>query len=134
MAEKKKCPCFSGLLYSNCCEPFHKGKAASNALVLMRSRYAAYALSLADYIMQSTHPLNSQRMEDSKQWKKEILDFCNNTRFEGLQIIEFKEVGDVATVSFRATLFQGDEDGSFTEKSLFEKKEGKWLYLSATFQ
>ncbi len=45
------CPCGSGLKYKKCCQKYHKGALPSTALLLMKSRYSAYALGLADYIM-----------------------------------------------------------------------------------
>ena len=67
------CPCHSGKKYQECCQPYHTGKLPENALALMRSRYSAYALHLADYIMQTTHPHNRAYLSDKERWKKEIL-------------------------------------------------------------
>ena len=42
----KPCACGSGKLFSNCCSPFLSGKALPKTVKqLMRSRYAAFALS-----------------------------------------------------------------------------------------
>ena len=49
-----ECPCGSGLGYEACCGKFIGGNAhAPTAEALMRSRYAAYALKKADYIVQT---------------------------------------------------------------------------------
>lgn len=45
---KNLCPCHSQKCYEECCKRYHEGAAAENALILMRSRYSAYALQLAD--------------------------------------------------------------------------------------
>jgi len=42
----------------------------------------------------------------------------------------FEEKGLFATVTFVAHLSQNQQDASFTEKSYFEKVNGKWLYLN----
>jgi SEC-C motif-containing protein len=122
------CPCHSGSAYADCCQPFHKGGLPENALKLMRSRYSAYALCLPAYIMQTTHPANPSR--DTAEWAQKILDFCRNTEFKSLEILDFQEEGSFATVTFTVGLVQNKKDASFTEKSRFEKVDGKWLYLS----
>ena len=88
----------------------------------MRSRYAAYALHLPDYIVATTHA-------DNPSPPGEISDFCLNTQFVGLTILAESEELPFATVTFHAHLTQQGQDASFTEKSLFEKVDGKWLYL-----
>ena len=125
-----KCACKSGRTYADCCKPFHVGVSAPNALALMRSRYSAYALSLHAYIMRTTHPLGPNVQTDSNLWRREIELFCKNTDFRDLKILDMREDGDIAHVTFLATLFQGSQDVSFIEESLFEKVEGKWLYKS----
>ncbi len=126
------CPCHSQKLYKDCCRPYHLGKLPENALLLMRSRYSAYALQLADYIIATTHPDNPQYSSNQKQWKEDILKFTNMTAFEGLKILEFIDGEQKAWVTFTAKLKQQGQDVSFTEKSAFEKVNGKWLYKNGT--
>lgn len=127
------CPCRSGAPYETCCRPFHLGKNPDTALQLMRSRYAAYALSLSDYIIHTTHPANPQFSPDAAEWARQISEFSAHTEFKDLKILSFQESGASATVTFFAHLLQGQKDTSFTEKSFFEKVNGKWLYLSGQF-
>lgn len=123
------CPCHSGLNYDSCCRPFHEGKALpATALLLMRSRYAAYALSLADYIQETTHP-DYQESRSKAQWRKEIELFSQHTDFQGLTILEHREEGDRGWVTFIAELAQDGRDCSFQERSYFERVRGRWLYL-----
>lgn len=114
------CPCHSGKEYKVCCEPFHLGKNPATPLLLMRSRYSAYAKKLPDYIIKTTHPENP-RFSRSKE---EILEFCRKTEFRNLKIIDSGE----DTVTFFAELYQDGMNVSFTEKSLFKKLNGLWLY------
>ena len=66
---KNDCPCGTGLRYSECCKPIHKGlREAADAVELMRSRYSAYARSLVDYIIKTTHPDNPSYKKDRDQW------------------------------------------------------------------
>jgi SEC-C motif-containing protein len=122
------CPCGSGLSYKNCCQVPHKGGKAVSPEALMRSRYSAYALGLAAYIMKTTHPDGPQYKPDQASWKREIEMFCQNTRFERLQILGAQ--GDMVT--FRATLFANHLDISFTEISVFRQHNGHWKYYSGT--
>lgn len=123
------CPCHSGLSYSSCCQPYHLGTAAPNARSLMRSRYAAYALRLSEYIILTTHSKNPAHQSNTENWKKELEIFSSHTNFTGLKILDFEENEDQATVTFHASLTQGIRDTSFTEKSRFLYENGKWLYL-----
>ncbi|MBN9612983.1 MAG: SEC-C domain-containing protein [Actinobacteria bacterium] len=47
------CPCGRGEAYARCCGPIHEGVAAPTAERLMRSRYSAFALGLAAYLLES---------------------------------------------------------------------------------
>lgn len=120
-----KCPCGTGKEYGACCKPFHQGGLPRSALELMRSRYSAYALNLPEYIIATTHPENPQDND-----LKKIAEFCTHTTFKKLEIIDFQEKGDVATVTFVAHLAQDGKDFSLSERSTFEKVDGKWLYLN----
>lgn len=96
----------------------------------MRSRYSAYALGIPKYIIDTTHPTNLQFSSDRVKWSQQITEFCLNTKFQKLEILDFKENDQTATVTFIAYLVQDHEDISLMEKSDFEKVEEKWLYRS----
>ncbi|NGX33972.1 MAG: hypothetical protein K1060chlam1_00316 [Candidatus Anoxychlamydiales bacterium] len=126
---KKLCPCQSKKQYIDCCEKFHLGKKKpQNAKDLMRSRFSAYALSLVDYIIKTSHPKNVCFQKDLKTLKEEILRFCKDTAFANLKILDFIEEKNKAFVTFTAYLKADKKDITFTEISHFEKKDGKWLY------
>jgi SEC-C motif-containing protein len=124
------CPCCSGKPYKDCCSPYHQGKEAEDALVLMRSRYSAYALNNVDYIIRTTHPRHPSVSQNLNRWKEEILAFAMNTDFERLEILNFKEQGSQANVVFIAHLKVNDEDATFTERSFFAKEGGRWFYVN----
>lgn len=130
MNSQMLCPCTSNQLYINCCQPFHDGQLPDTALKLMRSRFCAYALCIPSYIMSTTHPKNIQFNKDTFAWSQKIAESYANTEFKKLDILSFKEKGLFATVTFTADLMKNQQDISFTEKSEFEKVNGKWLYLS----
>lgn len=124
-----QCPCYSNNKYKKCCQPYHKGANASNALLLMRSRYSAFALHLGEYIVATTHQNNQDYTKDTKEWLESIEQFCDNTSFTGLEIMEFTDARSEAFVKFKAKL----GDISFVEKSRFLIENGKWLYESGEF-
>ena len=122
------CPCTSGLPYEACCRRFHGGELAETARELMRSRFSAYALGLLDYIIETTHPGSSHYSDNKFAWKRKLAEFSRSTRFEKLDILDFQEHGLMAIVVFTAHLSRQGEDTSFTERSYFEKRNGRWLY------
>ena len=134
--EKKplSCPCCSGKEYNFCCKPYHEGKVAEHAEELMRSRYSAYALNIPDYIIQTTHPASSQYQDDLKAMRRSISTFSSKHQFVSLKVLDAREKNDQATVTFTASLMKKKEDASFTEKSLFLKQGGKWLYKGGILQ
>lgn len=126
------CPCHSERPYATCCQPVHLGKARPSPTQLMRSRYAAYALSKVRFILKTERadpPLLPKELIDRRRTLKQ---FCQNTQFLGLQILDEATLSNSqATVTFRATLLQDGQDASYTERSLFELQNGRWVYVSA---
>lgn len=118
------CPCHSKKPYQNCCQPFHNKQASPSPVELMRSRYSAYAIKDIDYILDTTHPDHPDFPK-----KERIEKFCEKTQFDGLEILSSEEEDELAYVTFYARLSQDGQDLSFTEKSIFAKKDGRWLYL-----
>ena len=128
------CPCGSQKKYKKCCKPFHDNITfPKTALDLMKSRYCAYALEKSEYIIFTTHKDNGDFKSDVKSWNEDILDFCKNTNFEKLEILEFIDSIEESFVTFKATLLQHNNDASFCEKSRFLKIDGKWLYVDGKF-
>jgi len=124
------CPCGSGVKYKKCCSLYHKGAFAPNALILMKSRYSAYATDNADYIIKTTHPDNSDYTEDKTRWRASILEFSQHTDFLKLKIIDFVDGETEAYVSFVAKLSSGE----LKEKSRFLQVDGRWLYVDGKFE
>lgn len=59
VADATACPCCSGRKLDACCGPFVGGSSLpETAEQLMRSRFAAYVLKKAEYIVETTHPEN----------------------------------------------------------------------------
>jgi len=123
MGINDKCPCGSGLKYKKCCKTYHDERVPKNALLLMCSRYSAYALKKYKYIIKTTHKTTRDKDIES------IKAFSKNTLFQNLKIIEFIDGEDEAYVTFEATLFSDGKDISFSEKSRFLKENDRWFYI-----
>jgi SEC-C motif-containing protein len=129
-----KCPCGSNLKYKKCCANFHKGKIASTALELMKSRYSAYVLKDVKYIINTTDVNNPDYTLDTISWAKDIEEFCINSDFKSLRILEFNDGDNISYVKFYVNLYIHGVDQSFTEKSKFVKINNKWLYVNGEFE
>lgn len=120
------CPCCSGLAYTQCCRPFHAGKAAPTAEALMRSRYSAYVLADAAYLHRSWH--SSTRLS-----KKSLLQ-PKELHWEKLEIIH-TEAGQsedqTGVVEFMAYFSESGQVQHLHERSRFVREKGRWVYLDA---
>ena len=123
ITKNSKCPCGSGKKYKECCFKYHKGANPKNALLLMKSRFSAYAAGDANYIIKTTHKNSPHYEEDRLQWIKEIKKF-SKSNFKKLEIIEFTENENEAFVEFKAYI----DEYIMHEKSRFIK-EDIWYYV-----
>ena len=92
----------------------------------MRARYSAFVTHAIDFVVSSTH---------SRTRKDVDLDFVREwsetSTWRGLHIIETKAVNEnKAFVSFEAQFTQNGEDHLHREKSLFERENGHWRFVS----
>jgi len=120
----KFCPCHSKKKYKDCCEPYHKGGNAPTAEELMRSRYAAFALGLVDYVIDTTDPKGNKYKPVRAIWTQELETFCQTTQFLGLEIMSAAE----NMVVFRVNLVQSGKPSPYIERSIFTCPNGRWLY------
>ncbi len=128
----ENCPCHSREPYADCCQPVHKGKKRPSPTELMRARYTAYALGDVRFILQTERPNPPRTAKEQAAHRHSLKEFSQNTQFLGLQILDEATLEDGrATVTFHATLLQDGQDASFTERSLFALRNGRWVYISA---
>lgn len=127
--KKQECFCYSGKPYAYCCQKYHQGALAENALVLMRSRYSAYALELGEYIIETTHSQSPLFLSDKKQWLYQIRIFSQQVSFDGLEILESRLLDPESFVTFVAYLNKEETDLTFTERSRFLKEGQAWKYM-----
>ncbi|WP_323753328.1 YchJ family protein [Marinobacter sp.] len=114
------CPCGSALGYARCCQPWHLGQPASAPEALMRSRYSAFVMKNAEYLLATWHA-------DTRPSK---LDLEDSPEWPSLQVISASEEGLAGKVHFRAFYRAGEGWGYLEEHSDFIKEGGRWYYLS----
>ena len=91
----------------------------------MRSRYSAYVLQNADYLLATWH----------KTTRPKQLDFSkDNTTWQKLEILHTKKGGakdDKGRVEFNAYMLDGEMRLMMHEISRFKKIAGRWFYVDS---
>ena len=121
------CPC-GGTEDALCCGPLHRGeRPADTAEALMRSRFSAFAVGAADYLLRSWDPDSrpgALELDDTIVWRR-------------LQIVDTEAGGpDDATgiVEFRAQYLQDGRRQILHERSRFRRGcDGAWRYVDGVF-
>jgi SEC-C motif-containing protein len=123
-----RCPCrkkSETVTYEACCQPYHAGlKPAPTAEALMRSRYAAFALGNAAYLVATWHPTTrpaSLGLDDRDAWVQ-------------LRVLATATDGERATVEFMARSKQGGRIATLHETSRFVREDGRWLYVDGVIR
>ncbi|MDX8396877.1 MAG: YchJ family metal-binding protein [Mariprofundaceae bacterium] len=111
---ENSCPCGSGNLLKECCQPVISDDSASCAEQLMRSRYTAFVLGDVDYLLRSWS--DGTRPEAFK---------LGAARWLGLKIIEATD----STVSFEAAFDAGSKAMILKETSRFVCCGKHWRYV-----
>ena len=122
---KNVCVCQSGKLFQQCCDRFlNQQQHAKTPLQLMRSRYSAFALGgYGEYLLATWSPSMISDMSAPELSMR-------TTDWVGLEIVDKYQKGEQGFVEFKA-LFK-DERGKGSvhhEKSVFERVNGRWLYV-----
>ena len=117
------CPCLSGEQYADCCGRFHAGEAeAPTAEQLMRSRYSAFVVLDAGYLLRTWHP----------ETRPASLDLDPDMQWRRLDIISTRRGGPLdteGTVEFKAHFRHDGERGVHHETSRFRRIDRRWYYL-----
>lgn len=116
------CPCDSGRTYAQCCGPWHHGLEvgvhAPDPEALMRSRYSAYALGLADYLLATWHPSTGPGELS-----------LSPIKWLGLEVRQAQATGDAGVVEFVARCRDGGRPHKMHELSRFVREAGRWFYI-----
>ncbi|MFC3336949.1 YchJ family protein [Paracandidimonas soli] len=123
------CPCGSGRAYASCCGRWHDGPQylqAPDAPHLMRSRYSAFVLGLADYLLETWHPsTRPAALEPDPPGLKWL----------GLQVRGSRqETEDAAFVEFVARTRLNGRAQRLHEVSRFVREQGRWFYVDGEFR
>ncbi len=120
------CPCGSGSSYRPCCGRLHRGEAnALTAEQLMRSRYSAFAVRDATYLLRTWHP--STRPAELIVNRDQVW-----TRLEVLGHTAGGLLDADGTVEFRAHYTELGDPEIVRERSAFTRAAGAWVYVGAT--
>ncbi|PNI08934.1 hypothetical protein CXX84_10200 [Arthrobacter sp. AFG7.2] len=114
--------CLSGEAYGQCCGRFHNGARAATAEQLMRSRYAAFVLLDADYLLRTWHSRTAPEeleLDPGMEWRR--LDILSTSRGGPLD--------SEGTVEFKAHFRHDGERGVLHETSRFVRENRRWLYV-----
>lgn len=90
----------------------------------MRSRYSAYALGgYGEYLLKTWSPSSSQGLSAEQLSEKTV-------EWIGLDVISKRQKNDDGFVEFKAYfLDENQQESSMHERSVFQRMNGKWLYL-----
>lgn len=118
MARPVPCPCGLPASYETCCGRLHGGATAATAEALMRSRYSAFVVGDAPYLLRTWHPST----------RPAVLELDATVRWVRLEVLGRTGGGPLettGTVHFRAVHASGVQ----VEDSAFVRVAGAWTYL-----
>ena len=87
----------------------------------MRSRYSAFALGLSDYLWRTWHPRTRP--------EQVILGDTAWTRLQVLDVVDGSERDQDGIVEFVAHYGSGRRAGTMRERSRFERRGRRWMYV-----
>jgi len=129
MSMSASCPCGRmdakkrAVVYADCCGRFvdhYSDVPAPDAAHLMRSRYSAFALARADYLLATWHSSTCPAS----------LDFDAGAKWLGLEVREHELTGaDTAEVEFVARYRVDGRAVRLHERSRFVREDGRWFYV-----
>lgn len=120
MELQQTCPCGSGSAYDACCGRLHRGAAqAETPEELMRSRYAAYVMGETDHVFRTWHP----------RTRPDDLTPDPALTWTGLRIEATGEAAGEDWVEFTASYERDGVPGEVRERSRFERRGGRWVYV-----
>ncbi|MDG4721674.1 MULTISPECIES: YchJ family protein [Thalassospira] len=124
------CPCGSNQTYGNCCGMYHAGlRDAETAEKLMRSRYCAFYLRDGAYLTRTL-------AEEKRPGFDGNTVAQGTTQWSGLEIVDRVAGGvldQTGIVEFIASFVEQGQTGQLHERSNFERRGGKWVYVDGIF-
>jgi SEC-C motif-containing protein len=131
LAPDARCPCLSGESYGACCGRYHAGRTAGGphaptAEALMRSRYSAFAVGDAEYLLTTWHPTTrppALDLDDAVTWRRLDVLRAAGGPFDTTGVVEF--VAHHRSAGGR---------GALHEVSRFVREDAQWWYLDGESQ
>lgn len=124
LTDDDRCPCGSGDSYGTCCGRFHRGAAAPTAEALMRSRYSAFVVGDAPYLLATWDPAHRPaelHLDPDTEWRRLVVLRTEGGPFDTR-----------ATVEFEAHHRTAGRRGVQHEVSAFVRRDGAWSYVDGT--
>jgi SEC-C motif-containing protein len=93
----------------------------------MRSRYTAHVKSEVDYIYETTHPTQRDKVD-----RKAVAAWCENSEWLGFEIIGTEAGGpddDAGTVEFVAHYRDKNKTVDHHEIAEFKREDGRWYFV-----
>jgi len=90
----------------------------------MRARYCAYVLQDSEFLLATWHPStrpDAVLFTDDVSWNELLVEEATGGALDGR-----------GTVVFRARFHRGATPLELYERSVFERTDGRWLYLEGT--
>jgi len=125
----ESCVCGAGASFAHCCDPLHRGRGSGRATAqtaeqLMRSRYSAFAVGDAGYLLATWHPST----------RPDTLDPADDIEWRGLEVLDTVAGGpgdDHGVVEFVARFWDPTllQRGEQRERSTFVREDGRWFYV-----
>jgi len=139
--DKEACACGSGLTYRNCCSEWHeRGEKPVDPIVLIKTRYSAFAYNLPEFIIATTSKEGPEFNSNTESWDAQLRDFSKTYSFRklsgetlGVSVEECKFWdGQRASVLFKARML--GEDNKLIELweravLIREREDDGWMYL-----
>ncbi|WP_200329347.1 YchJ family metal-binding protein [Leucobacter sp. L43] len=118
------CPCGRGVDFAECCAPLHAGDRAPTAERLMRSRYSAFAVGDAQYLLTTWDPSTrpaSLDLDDGTAWQRL---FVEHTTGGG-------PFDDTGLVTYTAVARGPEGRIELRERSRFRRSgpDHRWVYV-----
>lgn len=122
------CSCGSQKDFSDCCEPYLKGKKIpATAEAMMRARYSAFVHHEFDYIFKTHHPSTLAELD-----KDGVRTWGMESKWLGLEVLSTdkgKDKDTEGTVEFRCKFILKDAEQVHHELSTFKKENGEWYFV-----
>ena len=125
----KYCPCGSGKPYADFCQPFITGESKpSSPVALMRSRFTAFSLKEADYLVRTLAAEKVAEKGGETSLRKELYHTMIQVAWLGLKVMDTDMDGpDRGIVEFAAFFDRAGRLGQLHERSRFIKEGGEWV-------